>query len=266
MLDQTSIAPVAGSAALPPPLLELRRITKSFGHVQALRGADFSVQPSEVMALVGDNGAGKSTLIKVIAGAHRPDGGDIFFGGQKVSFANPSAATDLGIATVYQDLALVDQRSVAANLFLGREPTKGWVVDRDRLIADSEEVLKRLKIRIPSVHALVGGLSGGQRQAVAIGRTMAQNSRVVILDEPTAALGVEQQQFVLELVLQLKSEGKSVILISHNIGQVMSVSDRITVMRGGLSVGVRRKAETSSDEIVKMIVGADGSRQEGRTS
>jgi ABC-type sugar transport system ATPase subunit len=256
MLDRTALGqPSAGAAT--KPILELRQITKSFGHVQALRGADFSLLPSEVMALVGDNGAGKSTLIKVIAGAYRPDTGDIFLDGLKVSFANPSAATDLGIATVYQDLALVDQRSVAANLFLGREPTKNWVVDRERLIADSQAILKRLKIRIPSVHALVGGLSGGQRQAVAIGRTMAQNSRIVILDEPTAALGVEQQQFVLELVGELKAEGKSVILISHNVGQVMSVSDRITVMRGGVGVGVRRKLETTSDEIVKMIVGTD---------
>jgi ABC-type sugar transport system ATPase subunit len=248
----------SGVSEVDPPsaaILELTGISKSFGHVRALRGAEFSLASGEVMALVGDNGAGKSTLIKVIAGAHKPDTGDIFLDSRKVAFSNPSAATDLGIATVYQDLALVDQRSVAANLFLGREPTKGLVVDTAKMITDSEHVLKRLRIRIPSVHALVGSLSGGQRQAVAIGRTMAQNSRIVILDEPTAALGVEQQQFVLDLIGQLKAEGKSVILISHNIGQVMSVADRITVMRGGLRVGVRRREETTSDEIVKMIVG-----------
>jgi ABC-type sugar transport system ATPase subunit len=175
--------------------------------------------------------------------------------GQPVTFPSPSAATDAGIATVYQDLALVDQRSVAANLYLGREPTRGIWVDHKRMISDAEAVLKRVRIRIPSVHAMVGGLSGGQRQAVAIGRTMAQNSRIVILDEPTAALGVEQQQFVLELILRLKAEGKAVILISHNIGQVLAVADRITVMRGGKEVGVRVKTETTSDEIIKLIVG-----------
>jgi len=255
-----AVEPVAaGHGAVTPKideaLLEVRGVTKVFGHVQALRGVNFSVRPGEVMALVGDNGAGKSTLIKVIAGAHRPTAGELLLDGRPVTFPTPSAATDAGIATVYQDLALVDQRSVAANLFLGREPTRGIRVDHKRMVADAEEVLKRVRIRIPSVHALVGGLSGGQRQAVAIGRTMAQNSRIVILDEPTAALGVEQQQFVLELILQLKSEGKAVILISHNIGQVLSVSDRITVMRGGREVGVRVKTETTSDEIVKLIVG-----------
>ncbi len=237
------------------PVLEVRGVTKVFGHVQALRGVNFSVRQGEVMALVGDNGAGKSTLIKVISGAHKPTSGEMLLDGRPVTFPVPSAATDAGIATVYQDLALVDQRSVAANLYLGREPTKGIWVDHRRMVADAEDVLKRVRIRIPSVHALVGALSGGQRQAVAIGRTMAQNSRIVILDEPTAALGVEQQQFVLELILQLKAEGKAVILISHNIGQVFSVSDRITVMRGGKEVGVRVKTESTTDEIVKLIVG-----------
>ena len=238
------------------PVLEVRAVTKVFGHVQALRGVNFSVRQGEVMALVGDNGAGTSTLIKVISGAHRPTAGEMLLDGEPVAFANPSAATAAGIATVYQDLALVDQRSVAANLYLGREPIKGIFVDSRRMNADAEAVLKRVRIRIPSVHAVVGSLSGGQRQAVAIGRTMAQNSRIVILDEPTAALGVEQQQFVLELILQLKAEGKAVILISHNVSQVMAVADRITVMRGGKEVGVRVKAETTSDEIVKLIVGA----------
>jgi ABC-type sugar transport system ATPase subunit len=237
------------------PVLEVLGVTKVFGYVQALRGVNFSVRQGEVMALVGDNGAGKSTLVKVISGAHLPTAGEMRLDGQPVTFPSPSAATDAGIATVYQDLALVDQRSVAANLYLGREPTRGIWVDHKRMISDAEAVLKRVRIRIPSVHAMVGGLSGGQRQAVAIGRTMAQNSRIVILDEPTAALGVEQQQFVLELILRLKAEGKAVILISHNIGQVLAVADRITVMRGGKEVGVRVKTETTSDEIIKLIVG-----------
>jgi ABC-type sugar transport system ATPase subunit len=238
------------------PILELREIYKSFGRVQALRSVDFTLMPGEVMALVGDNGAGKSTLIKIIAGAHQPDSGGIRLEGQPVHFPNPRAATGLGIATVYQDLALVDQRSVAANLFLGNEPTRGPFVDRRRMRREAEQVLTRLRIRIPSVHALVGGLSGGQRQAVAIGRTLAQRSRVVILDEPTAALGVEQQQFVLDLIGQLKAHGQSIILISHNMQHVFSVADRITVLRGGQQVGVRIKTQTTSEEIVRLIVGA----------
>jgi ABC-type sugar transport system ATPase subunit len=242
--------------AEPIPILELRGIKKSFGRVQALRGVDFVLLPGEVMALVGDNGAGKSTLIKVIAGAHQPDSGDIHLSGQLVQFSNPRVASSFGIATVYQDLALVDQRSVAANLFLGNEPMRGPFVDRRTMRREAEQVLTRLRIRIPSVHALVGGLSGGQRQAVAIGRTLAQRSRVVILDEPTAALGVEQQVFVLELIGQLKAQGQSIILISHNMQHVFEVADRITVLRGGQQVGVRVKSETTSEEIVRLIVGA----------
>jgi ABC-type sugar transport system ATPase subunit len=243
--------------AHPQPILELKGISKTFGHVQALWAVDFQLLPNEVMALVGDNGAGKSTLIKVISGAHQPTSGEIYIDGKRTQIPNPRAATNLGIATVYQDLALVDQRSVAANLFLGREPARGMVVDRKRMVAEAEQVIANLHIRIPSVHALVGNLSGGQRQAVAIGRTMAQNSRIIILDEPTAALGVEQQQFVLDLVRQLKAHGHSIIIISHNLLHVFSVADRITVLRGGRQVGVRTKAETNSDEIIKMIVGAE---------
>ena len=239
------------------PILELKGISKSFGHIQALREVDFQLHPGEVMALVGDNGAGKSTLIKVISGAHQPTAGAIYIDGKQKHIPNPRAASDLGIATVYQDLALVDQRSVAANLFLGREPARGMLVDRKRMIAEAEQVIAKLHIRIPSVHALVGNLSGGQRQAVAIGRTMAQNSRIIILDEPTAALGVEQQQFVLDLVKQLKANGHSIIIISHNLLHVFAVADRITILRGGHQVGVRTKAETNSDEIIKLIVGAE---------
>jgi ABC-type sugar transport system ATPase subunit len=239
-----------------PPVLELRGISKNFGPVLALHDVDFTLLSGEVMALVGDNGAGKSTLIKVVAGAHQPDGGEIRVDGQPVQLPNPRAAAALGIATVYQDLALVDQRSIAANLFLGREPTRGLTVDYRRMTAESEQVLSKLRIRIPSVHALVGDLSGGQRQAVAIGRAMAQESRIIVLDEPTAALGVEQQQFVLDLVRQLKAAGHSIILISHNLMHVFAVADRITVMRGGRNVGVRIRAETTSEEIVGMIVGA----------
>ena len=255
--EARSTSPVVDPDQHQPLILELKGISKTFGHVQALRDVDFQLRDGEVMALVGDNGAGKSTLIKVISGAHQPTSGEIYLEGQRVQIPNPRAATDLGIATVYQDLALVDQRSVAANLFLGREPARGIVVDRKRMIAEAEDVIAKLHIRIPSVHALVGSLSGGQRQAVAIGRTMAQNSRIIILDEPTAALGVEQQQFVLDLVRQLKAHGHSIIIISHNLHHVFSAADRITVLRGGRQVGVRVKADTNSDEIIKLITGAE---------
>ena len=253
-MDDSPLA--AASAAASSPILELRGVSKKFGHVQALLDADFALLHGEIMALVGDNGAGKSTLIKVSAGAHPPDAGEVRIDGHAVHLPNPRAATALGIATVYQDLALVDQRSIAANLFLGREPTRGLTVDHRRMAAEAEETLAKLRIRIPSVHTLVGNLSGGQRQAVAIGRAMAQNSRIVILDEPTAALGVEQQQFVLELVMQLKAAGHAIVLISHNLAHVFAVADRITVMRAGRRVGVRRKSGTNNEEIIGMIVGA----------
>jgi ABC-type sugar transport system ATPase subunit len=199
----TASTDAALDSAIRQPILELKHISKMFGHVHALADVEFQVLPGEVMALVGDNGAGKSTLIKVISGAHQPTSGEIYLDGKRIHIPNPRVAANFGIATVYQDLALVDQRSVAANLFLGREPGRGMVVDRKRMTEEAEQVIAKLHIQIPSVHTLVGNLSGGQRQAVAIGRTLAQNSRIVILDEPTAALGVEQQQFVLDLVMQL---------------------------------------------------------------
>ena len=166
-------------------------------------------------------------------------------------------ARSLGIATVYQDLALVDQRSVVANLFLGREPTKSLIVDRERMNGEAHQVLHDLRIHIPSVLQLVGSLSGGQRQAVAIGHAVAQKGEILILDEPTAALGVEQTRLVIELIMRLKAEGHSIVVISHNLLHVFSVADRITVLRGGRKVGTVRRAETNADQVVKMITGAD---------
>jgi ABC-type sugar transport system ATPase subunit len=255
-VTEASVASTA-SKDIGRPILELTGISKSFGHVQALRDVDFGLVQGEIMALVGDNGAGKSTLIKVISGAHQPDSGTVRYQGKQVHITNPRVARDLGIATVYQDLALVNQRSVAANLFLGREPNKAFVVDTKRMVKEAERVLSELHIRIPSAHALVGVLSGGQRQAVAIGRAMAQGGNVVIMDEPTAALGVEQSHFVVELIQRLKSRGCSILVVSHNLQHVFSVADRITVMRGGRVIAVRTKATTNTDEIVKLIVGAD---------
>ncbi len=245
---------VAGS-----PLLELRGISKAFGHVQALQEVDFSLYPGEVVGLVGDNGAGKSTLIKIIAGAYQPDAGTIRVNGSLVSIRNPRDAMAQGIATVYQNLALVDQRDVAANVFLGRELVRGLVLDRSRMLQESAQVLEDLRIDIPSAQTPVGLLSGGQRQAVAIARAVHQErgTRLVIMDEPVAALGIEESRKVLRLITRLKDQGRAVIVISHNLEHVFSVADRIVVLRRGRLVGIRRREETTADEIVRFIVGAE---------
>jgi ABC-type sugar transport system ATPase subunit len=245
---------VAGS-----PLLELRGISKAFGHVQALQGVDFSLYPGEVVGLVGDNGAGKSTLIKIIAGAYQPDAGTIRVNGSLVNIRNPRDAMAQGIATVYQNLALVDQRDVAANVFLGRELVRGLVLDRSRMLQESAQVLEDLRIDIPSAQTPVGLLSGGQRQAVAIARAVHQErgTWLVIMDEPVAALGIEESRKVLRLITRLKDQGRAVIVISHNLEHVFSVADRIVVLRRGRLVGIRRREETTADEIIRFIVGAE---------
>jgi ABC-type sugar transport system ATPase subunit len=239
------------------PLLELRDISKSFGHVQALERVNFDVLPGEILALVGDNGAGKSTTIKIASGVHRPDAGQVLVDGQPVEFHSPHDARAHGIATVHQDLALANDRDVASNLFLGREPTRFFMVDKRRMNREARAVLNRLRINIPSVETLVEGLSGGQRQAVAIGRAIAQGGRLFIMDEPTAALGVRESAKVLQLILGLRDEGSSVVVISHNLRHVFSIADRITVLRHGRSVGTRRREDASPDEIVRLITGAD---------
>jgi ABC-type sugar transport system ATPase subunit len=239
------------------PILELRRISKRFGHVDALVDVDFEMLSGEILALVGDNGAGKSTLIKIASGVYQPDAGEIFIDGQRVHFDSPHDARNNGIATVHQDLALADDRDVAANLFLGREPTRYFMVDQKRMNHEARQVLNRLRINIPSIENLVGLLSGGQRQAVAIGRAISQGGRVFIMDEPTAALGVRESAKVLRLILGLKEEGSSVVVISHNMRHVFSIADRITVLRHGRKVGTRVKSESSPDDIVRMITGAN---------
>jgi ABC-type sugar transport system ATPase subunit len=239
------------------PLLEARGISKSFLHVQALDNVDFRVQPGEVVALVGDNGAGKSTLMKTLCGAYQPDAGSIVFDGRPVTLRAPRDAIALGIAVVYQDLALVDHRDVASNVFLGREPTRGAAVDKPRMVREAREVLNNLKVTIPSVQTLVGLLSGGQRQAVAIARAVHQGGRLIFMDEPTAALGVREQAKVLRLIEDLRSRGTAVVVVSHNLQHVFSIADRIVVLRGGQNAGERIKAETTPEEIVRLIVGAD---------
>ncbi|HZQ07133.1 MAG TPA: ATP-binding cassette domain-containing protein [Anaerolineae bacterium] len=240
------------------PLLELRGIGKSFGALRALDDVNFVIYPGEVQALVGDNGAGKSTLVKIIAGAHRPDRGEIFFQGKPVQLTSPSAAFALGIATVYQDLALVGTRDVANNLFMGREPTRwGVLVDRRKMVQEAQEVIQMLNVDIPSVDALVSNLSGGQRQAIAIGRAVHEERSILVLDEPAAALGVKESHQILTLIEKLRDQGQAIVIVSHNLLHVFRVADRITVLRRGRLVGSRLKSKTTVDEIVKMITGAD---------
>jgi D-xylose transport system ATP-binding protein len=240
------------------PLVEMRGIFKSFGGVQALQGVDLDLYLGEVHALVGDNAAGKSTLIKTLAGALPRDGGSIAFDGQAVEIRSPHDAKALGVETVYQDLALADNLDVSANIFLGRELQRPgllrWFLDHPRMEHQSRTVLERLKINIPNLRQPVRFMSGGQRQSIAIARCVCFNAQVVILDEPTAALGVEETKKVYGLIREMREHGLAVLLISHNLNHVFDHSDRITVMKNGRCVGSRRIEETTRDEIVRMIV------------
>ena len=237
------------------PLLELRGVSKRFGAVQALSAVDFRSMPGEVMALVGDNGAGKSTLIKGIAGIYPFDEGEIYFDGQQVHIHGPRDVAALGIEIVYQDLALADNLDVVANMFLGRERTRSfWRLDEASMEQASLETLDSLSVTtISSVRQAVAGLSGGQRQAIAVAKAVMWNSRLVILDEPTAALGVAQTRQVLDLVRRLAGKGLAVILISHNLYDIFEVSDRITVLRLGRKVGELVAAETTQQAVVHAI-------------
>ncbi len=234
-------------------------ISKSFGPVQALTDVDFETYAGEVVGLVGDNGAGKSTLIKVVSGAHRADGGTIVFGGREVRIGRPSDATALGIATVYQDLALCDNLDVVANLFLGTEHTSfgplNWL-DEATMEGRAAELLESLSVTIPSIRTPVGSLSGGQRQSVAIARSLLGEPRLVILDEPTAALGVAQTVEVLALVKRLRERGLGVIVISHNLENIFEVTDRIVVLRLGRRVATFEKSSSTQAEVVAAITGA----------
>jgi simple sugar transport system ATP-binding protein len=246
----------------PPPLLEAKEVQKHFGRVIALREGNFTLRPNEVHALVGDNGAGKSTLVKIISGVFHADGGEIAIDGQPVTIANPREARELGIETVYQDLALADHLDAAANLFLGREqlrrPPLSWFgfLDKKAMRRRAREEMRRLKIGIQSVERPVLSLSGGQRQAVAVARAIAWGTRIVIMDEPTAALGVRESSMVLELIKEVRSQGLAVVMISHNLPEVFAVADRITVLRHGTTVATLDKSETSLDAVVGMMTGA----------
>jgi D-xylose transport system ATP-binding protein len=238
-------------------LLELRGVSKQFGGVRALIELDFTVSQGEVVAIVGDNGAGKSTLVKIIAGIHAPDGGEIHFDGRRVSIRKPGDSSALGIATVYQDLALCDNLDVVANLYLGREALSfGSRLNEDAMEFGAREVLRQLSVKIPNLRAPIGALSGGQRQAVAVARCVMANAKIVLLDEPTAALGVEQTAHVLELVRTLRSRGLGVVIISHNIADVFEVADRIMVLRLGRKIADVRAADVTREQVVGLITGA----------
>lgn len=238
------------------PVLALRGISKRFGAVQALTDVELEVHAGEVVALVGDNGAGKSTLVKTIAGVHPIDEGVIEWEGKPVQIGKPHDAQDLGIATVYQDLALCDNIDVVGNLFLGRELTRCGVLNEVEMERRALALLTTLSIRIPSVRIPIASLSGGQRQTVAIARSMLGEPKLVILDEPTAALGVEQTAQVLDLVERLRERDHAVILISHNMADVKAVADKVAVLRLGRNNGVFEVESTSQEEIISAITGA----------
>jgi D-xylose transport system ATP-binding protein len=245
------------------PILELKGICKRFGAVQALDEVDFEVYRGEVVGLVGDNGAGKSTLVKCISGINQIDSGEIFFEGKPVSISGPKDPARLGIETVYQDLALCDNLDVVGNLFLGREHKIGVIpsvlsaLNEVTMEKSSVETLKTLSVKIPSVRSVVASLSGGQRQSIAVARAVMWNSKVVLLDEPTAALGVAQSKMVLDLIKNLRQKGLGVVVISHNLADVFEVADRIIVLRLGQRVGTFITRSTSREKIVAAITGAE---------
>ena len=248
------------AASGPAPILDVRGVSKRFGGVEALKGVSLRLGPGEVVALAGDNGAGKSTLTKMISGVYPADDGEIRLDGRAVRFATPEAARSAGIETIYQDLALADNLSIGANIFLGREPMRRIfglipVLDRARMAEAARNTMARLDFHVDRLSAPVGRFSGGQRQAVAIGRAIYWNARVILMDEPTAALGVPEQRKVLALIRSLREQGRGVIFISHNLQDIFAVSDRIVVRRRGALAGERRIGDTTHDEVVKLMIG-----------
>jgi simple sugar transport system ATP-binding protein len=243
------------------PVLSVRDVSKAFGAVQALNRVSFDVHANEVVALAGDNGAGKSTIIKAISGVFRHDEGEILLDGKAIDFATPQEARDSGIETIYQDLALADNLSIGENIFLGREPKRLVlgvlpILDRAKMADAARNTMASLDFHVTRLDAPVAAFSGGQRQAIAIGRAIFWNARLVIMDEPTAALGVPEQRRVLALVKSLRAQGKGIIFISHNLRDIFEVADKIVVFRRGENSGNRKPSETTPDEIVKLMVGS----------
>jgi ribose transport system ATP-binding protein len=256
----TTYEPQARRATGQDDVLVVSGLRKSFGSVQAVKEASIRLPRGKVTALIGDNGAGKSTLIRCLCGVHRPDGGTIELDGHAVQFHSPDQARDAGIETVHQNLALVDDLTVWQNLFLGRERTRGFgpvqLLDRRGMRAKAKEMVSALAINVPSVTSRVRRLSGGQRQAVSIARAAGWGSKIVIMDEPTAALGVQETVRVEDLIRGLRDRGMTILLISHNFDQVMRLADGVWVMRAGNSVGHRHISETSGEELVGLVTGA----------
>jgi len=246
-----------------PPLLEIRNISKAFGAVRAIKDISFSLEHGEVLALVGDNGAGKSTLVKIISGLYTPSSGQFLLNGQECHFKTPADALHAGIETVYQHLALIEQLDVADNVYLGRETTRWGVIgrwlgilDRRQMRETTADALADLHIKIPAPTLAVRSMSGGQRQAVAIGRAITWGRQLVILDEPTAALGVEETEQVLQMIEKLRGLDMGLLVISHNMQHVHRIADKIVVLRQGWHVATLRKEETTPEEIVAYITGA----------
>jgi ribose transport system ATP-binding protein len=243
-----------------PPVLQARGVSKEFGAVVALSDVSIDVYPGEIAGLVGDNGAGKSTLIKILSGVQGADGGTISLDGNVVHFASPADARAAGIETVYQDLALAGNMTIWANIFLGRErihgPRQLHLIDKRRMAQEAYEMLDRLNLNVPPINSTVASLSGGQRQAIAIARAAAWGSKVIILDEPTAALGVGETLAVEEVIVGLRDKGFGILMISHNLQQIDRLTDRIWVLRRGHMVDYCRKEDTSLEEVVSLITGA----------
>ena len=242
------------------PILQVVDLYKHFGGLVAVNNVSMEIYPGEVVGLVGDNGAGKSTLIKMVSGVYHPDGGKMLLNGKEISFATPMESRSAGIETIYQDLALCENLDASINIFLGREPLRRAagifkVVDRRHMLKESKTVLDQLDIQIPNLSRPIRLMSGGQRQAVAIARAVYWNAHLMIMDEPTAALGVAEQRKVLALVHTLRDRGVPVIIISHNMQDVLAVADRIVVMRRGNKVGELKAATTNTDEVVSLMVG-----------
>jgi simple sugar transport system ATP-binding protein len=242
------------------PLLEVRNLSRYFGAVRALEDCSMVVRPGEVVALAGDNGAGKTTMIKAISGVYPPTSGEILIEGNPVTFGSPQEARALGIETIYQDLALADNLTIGANIFLGREPMRkafGFlpVLDRKAMAEAAAQTMAKLDFHVKLLDAPVSNFSGGQRQAVAIGRAVYWNAKILIMDEPTAALGVPEQRKVISLIKSLKAQGRGVLFISHNLQDIFAVSDRIVVLRRGIVAGERNIGETTHDEVVRLMIG-----------
>ena len=260
--EQSQLERAASVTLATPPILETRGVRKQFGAVIALSKGDFEVRENEVHAIVGDNGAGKSTLVKILTGAHQPDDGDILIDGRRVVFPNPNAARAHGISTVFQDLALINHLDCTANMFLGRERLRpaplSWfgILDKKAMREAAVDEVKRLKVAIKSVDQLMLGMSGGQRQAIAVARAVAFGTRIIVMDEPTAALGVRESGAVLELIREIRRQGMCVIMVSHKMPDVFEVADRITILRLGQTVATLKREDTSLMEIVALMTGA----------